>query len=124
MQDIIDGLENEVEPHVVRAHIATGFTYLGSMGVTYQESDSDVRQYIDEMFTRMDPDIVMEEESIPPSLKTLYVKRMEELNLIDDAHSYKVSSIPYCKSLIGEFFYSIRSNGLKSTLREVAGFFK
>lgn len=124
MQDIIDGLENEVEPHVIRAHVATGFTYLRSMGVSYQGSDSEVRRCIDKMFTRMDPDAVMEEASIPPSLKKLYLKRMNDLNLVNDTYSCRISSIPYYKSLIGEFLYSIKSNGLRHALRDVASFLR
>lgn len=124
MQDTIDSLESAVGEHVQRAHIATGFTYLKSMVASCQKSDGKTQKYIDEMFARMDPNIVMKEASIPPSLKNLYIERMKDLNLINDAHSYKISSIPYYKSLIAEFFYSIRSNGLKHALREVVGFLK
>lgn len=125
MQDVIDVLDGEIGKHVRRAHIATGFTYLASMECSYQEVDNRVRDSIDAMFSRMDPSLVVAEESIPPGLKKLYLERMHEMKLLDqDIETHQISSFPYYKSLFDEFLYSIKANGLKYTMHEVVGFLK
>lgn len=125
MQDVIDVLDGEIGKHVRRAHIATGFTYLASMECSYQEVDNRVRDNIDAMFSRMDPSLVVAEESIPPGLKKFYLERMHEMKLLDqDIETYQISSFPYYRSLFDEFLYSIKANGLKRAIHEVAGFLK
>lgn len=125
MQDTIGSLESAVGEHVQRAHIATGFTYLASMGCSYESASEVVRDSIDAMFSSMDPSLVVAEESIPPGLKKFYLERMHEMKLLDqDIETYQISSFPYYKSLFDELLYSIKANGLKHTMHEVVGFLK
>lgn len=100
---------------VVRAHNSRGFTYLSGILESVGPDDEGVNRLAGEMFSQMDERLVMSDPHISPGCKALYRKLAGLVPM-------KVSSLPYCASLIEEGAYNLKNIGLKNTADRVLGF--
>lgn len=110
MADIIErlGIENE---HIKRSHVAKGFTYLNGQLKALGNNDKIINDEANKMFARMEKDIVLAEDKINPGLKAKYYEA-ENLDI-------KSGKSVYIKSLINEFNYTVKNNGILYAMRQV-----
>lgn len=118
MTDIISDLGLDDNENIVRSHISKGFTYLSGELQANGEDDEVVNDEMRKMFARMDADLVNKESKINPHLKDKFFAYCQYQD--DDRQRVERSSnAAYYAGLVGEFFYTVRNNGIGFAMQQV-----
>ncbi|WP_072499933.1 glycosyltransferase family 2 protein [Olsenella phocaeensis] len=103
MADVIDrcGVTDE---GILRSFYVIGFRYAGAAIDEFGLEIPEVREWISQMFRRMDPKVVASIVTLSGSFKRTYFR-------LSGYEPVPFSDLPYLRSLVGEFFYSWCTNG-------------
>lgn len=112
MNDIIERL-GITDEHILRSHISKGFTYLNGQIEGNGTDDEIIENEMDKMFQKMPYELVEKEEQINPGLRRLFYDYTEQDG---DMSAHKRN---YMKSLVSEFWYTMRNNGMPYTMKKV-----
>jgi glycosyltransferase involved in cell wall biosynthesis len=115
-RDILDRLDI-TDPRILRTQNHRGFTYLDMVLKEVDLKDSTpLMTAVRIMFARMDKGLVLNDPSIKPELKQLFIT-------LRDLPPQQVGKTPYWLHLVKEGFYSLHNLGLRNTLRFALRFF-
>lgn len=104
MADIIERL-GVTDDGILKAFYVIGFRYSGGAFAQFGDDNPDVQRWSGEIFRRMDPERVVRIANLSSHAK----KRYFELSGYDPI---PYSNVDYLLSLVDEFIYSTRSNGI------------
>ena len=105
MQDILDRL-NVKDPRILRSHIRRGFIYLSGIYSFVDINDPELRERATQMCERMDPDLVLSDNEIPPFDRRLFAELM-------GLPEPKISQFSFNASLLGKGLYFVANTGLR-----------
>lgn len=113
--DILDRL-NVTDHGIRRAHVVRGVSYLTGIMVGSRVKGSPSEAMMKQMFERMDPVDVLENQNVSNKIKTYFcqVRGIEP----------KFSRLLFWKSLVGEFFFSLKGNGASYAFSRVRLYFE
>lgn len=116
MMDIIEemGVTNEA---ILRAHNRRGFIYLSGVYSFISLEDEGLMRAARAMFERMNPDLVLNDNYIPPFDRKLFAKTL-------GLEEPKVSNLAFAGSMVGRGLYFLANTGPIYTARMVKGVVK
>lgn len=115
MTDIIERLGVD-DPGILSAHYIRGFTYLSGIMEEANIAGSPAEAEMRRMFARMDPDLVLASRYLDGKRKALFCR-------VRGIEGARWSSLPHLGSLADEFWYSLRTNGVRFALSRVGVYF-
>lgn len=115
MTDILDRLQVS-DPGIRAAHNVRGFTYLTGILEEANIAGSEAEQHMLHMFGRMDPELVLGSPYLGNDRKELYCRAM-------GLEGRTWNRWAHFRSLAGEFWYSLRTNGVGFALSRVGVYF-
>lgn len=103
------------DPGILGALYVIGFRYAGHGIELFGLDEPKMREWVTQIFRRMDPTIVAGLKNVSGSFKNTYFE-------LTGFERVPFSNGPYMRALVGEFFYSWRCNGLGFALSRIGIF--
>lgn len=116
MKDIVERL-GVTDEKILRALYRRGFIYLSGIYSYVSLEDEKLKEAALGMFKRMDPELVLNDDDIPPFDRRLFAEWME----LDDP---KVSKIAFAGTMVGKGMYFLANTGPSYTARMVKNVLK
>ncbi len=116
MLDIIERL-NITDERILSAHYSRGFMYMSGVIEEHDPEQASIRDQLERMFERMDPDLVFSYPRISPGCRRLFAE-------VRGLPEPKINHLQYAGNLISEGIYNIRNVGLGETLRSTRDYLR